>query len=427
MVAVGELIKTIRTHRGLTLEGLAKDTFTVDYLNRIEQSQIDYSDSLIDYLSKRFGVENLLDFLDDSLKETRLKEMLSDYKETEVLDEDSVAYLEINALLPQTVNATLIIFSLLIRNSIKEQDLTKAGQYFELSLKAITDDQFNQDNETLFAFYYLSCGNYYFEKQDYLYADKYYSKAIKLNISGLDLGHANYNLSLTKQRLFNDNSCTAYSKKAAVIYEELEEYHHLYHAYVTIGIQSYNLESYETAIEYFNAALEYMLKIGDKKTTAQIFYNLGHTYQKLKEYKESIDYYEKSLELIEEIENPKGWLYTYRNLCQLYLEINDFDNVVYYLDSAKKLLAEYDYAHIAYQIKGIEAKLELHNGNPEKYEETIKEIIKDCKKMHYFKIIEGFASELGEYYYGQGRFQEASKLLLVALEAQNKLWRRNTV
>lgn len=426
MIAVGELIKTIRTHQGMTLEGLAKDIYTVEYLNRVEQNQIEHSESLLNYLSKRFGLENLLDYIDEEVKETRLLETFERYKETGEFDDDALTFLEINALLPQELNSTLITFSLLIRNYIQE-DIEKAGHYFELSLKAIPDDQLNQETETLYAYYYLSCGNYYFERQNYLYADKYYSRAIKLNICGIDLGHANYNLSLTKQRLFNDNSCTAYSKKAAIIYEELEEYYHMNHAYVTIGIQSYNLENYETAIEYFNAALEYMLKINDKKTTAQIYYNLGHTCQKLKEYKESIDFYEKSLELAHEIENPLGKLYIYRNLCHLYLDISDLDSVISYLDLAKNTLEDENHSYIAFEVKAIEAKLNLHQGSTSLYVETLKKILEECKKMNFYKLVERYSSELGEYYYSNGKFQEASKLLLIAIETQNKLWRGNAI
>jgi HTH-type transcriptional regulator, quorum sensing regulator NprR len=423
MIKVGELIKTIRLRKGLTQREVVGEHFSVTYLSMVERDQIEPSEKFLGYISEKLEMGQVHEMLDNEIKEERLLTIFNQFKEHGKIDDKDLFYVEVGSHLPQTVKSSLIIYSLLIRYYLQKNELDLAYEYYLKSSEIIPNLIIEKELEPLFAFYYISCGHCLYSKQDFFDSDSYYSKAVGLNLSGIDLANVYYNLSLTKQRILKDNSCISYSKNAAQIYDDLGEDFSKYRTYVTIAVQSNILGNYDTALEYLNEALDYMENHDNKRIIGQIYYNLGNTYHKLKKFDTAIEYYEKAMRLNEEIKVTGTHVYIYRNLSALYIDIKDFYKAFTYIKMANDDLEKLNMPYLAFEVTGIEAKLYLLQGNEKQYEEKMKKLIQDCKTHQYYKLVDRFASQLGEYYFESGKYKKASELLLEAIDSQKNFWK----
>lgn len=423
MLKVGELIKTIRLRKGLTQKEVVGDQFSVTYISMIERDQIEPSDKFMEFILDKLEMGQLNETLDEKYKEEKLDTIFEEFKEHGEISGKDLSFVEICSYLPQTVKSSLIVYSLLIRYYLKKNQLDVAYDFYKKSNSVIPDQMIDKDLEPLFAFYFIACGNCLYSKQDFFVADSYYSKAVGLNLSGVELATVYYNLSLTKQRILKDNSCISYSKNAAQIFEDFGEDFLQYRTYVTIGVQSNMLGNYEDALKYLNIALEYMEKHDKKNIIAQIYYNLGNTYQRLQKYEKAIDFYEKTQKLKREIGGTINDIYVFRNMSALYLELKDFHKAFSYINLANESLNKFNLPYLSYEVTGIEAKLYLLQGNQKQYEEKMKKLIQECKRHQYYKLVDRFASQLGEYYFDIGKYKKASELLLEAIDSQKNFWK----
>lgn len=429
MNKIGECIKAVRLKRGLTLKDVADGEYSVAYLSRVERNHLEPTDRLLEHIFNKLGKELLEDLLYKGIQGERLDQIYNSYKSTSRIEYEDLLYIEIFSELPHSLVSNLKIYGILIRYYSNQKKAKKAIELFKRSQELISEELISKDKQNFFSYYFTSCGHCLYKIQDFVNADHYFTKALKLDLHGVDLANAYYNLSLTKQRLLVDDTCLIYSKHAAKLYEELGLEFHKYRTFITIGIQEYIMKDYYKAFEFLKDALLFMSKdeINNKRIISQIYYNLGNVSHKLNNIEKAVEYYNKALSINNQITHEESAnIYIYRNLCKIYLEsIKDFSKCDYYLSLSKSLLENYQLPYLSLEVKAIEAKYYLLQGKIKDYESKMKSIIYDSKLREYFVLWESCANELGKHFFKQRKYKQASLLLIDAMDMQKNIWRNS--
>ncbi len=158
----------------------------------------------------------------------------------------------------------------------------QALDYFKRSLEA----EKQRDNSLGIAMNYLSIGDYYIDKGNFLKAREYLNELLEINSQRKD----QYGLAITNEFLGK--------------------------AYLVEG------ENLARAKEYFNTSLEGFQKLGDRQKQAEIFSSLGNTEKRQGQLRNAEEYYQKSLELARDLDLHGLLMANYLEMAGLKEEIN---------------------------------------------------------------------------------------------------------
>ncbi len=274
-------------------------------------------------------------------------------------------------------------------------DYTKAISYIENIIAAT-------DKPEILGKQYSRLGKiYYLRLNDYLKAEEYFRKALKLfedeNDSKsvartlIDIGAVleqlgrfaesrdmfSKSLELSKSNGFNiliseiyQNFANSYwyegdykpafdySFKSADISKQNNDDKQLYISYNTIGLIYWTLNNPAKSLYYLNMSLDISKKLKDYNDISSTLNNIAIVKRTEKKYIESIDYLNQAVEIDKRIKSRWALGYDYRNLGMAYLSLNDLKNAKHYLESAYSLSVE-----INNYINIVKCGLELGNLN----------------------------------------------------------------
>ena len=124
--------------------------------------------------------------------------------------------------------------------------------------------------------------------------------------------------------------------KAITVAEEIYSIDDLLKIYSKIGLCYENHNQQDSALIYYNYALEYADQLGDESRILGVYNDLAITYRRKTMYKESREYYLKALAIARKTENKLALENTYHGLGSLYRDIGDYENAVKnFLESIK--------------------------------------------------------------------------------------------
>ncbi len=167
--------------------------------------------------------------------------------------------------------------------------------------------------------------------------------------------------------------------QAIAVAEEIYSVDDLLKIYSKIGLCYENHNQQDSALIYYNYALEYADQLGDESRILSVYNDLAITYRRKTMYKESKDYYLKALAIARKTENKLALENTYHGLGSLHKDIGDYENAVKnFLESIK--LAE-ERGHQEYVIHSMQflALTYAEAGKSESALSVIKEAVDKAK------------------------------------------------
>jgi len=124
--------------------------------------------------------------------------------------------------------------------------------------------------------------------------------------------------------------------EAITVAEEIYSVDDLLKIYSKIGLCYENHNQQDSALIYYNYALEYAEQLGDESRILSVYNDLAITYRRKTLYKESKDYYLKALAIARKTDNKLALENTYHGLGSLHRDIGDYENAVKnFLESIK--------------------------------------------------------------------------------------------
>jgi signal transduction histidine kinase len=111
-----------------------------------------------------------------------------------------------------------------------------------------------------------------------------------------------------------------------------EEYKVISEYYVNVAFGLYQLHKFDSAVVWFEKALELQKKIGDPVKVSNTLNNIGISYKMRGNYDKAIEYYKKTLLNDEEHGNTIEIPITYNNIGMVYKDWGKYDSAFYYFE-----------------------------------------------------------------------------------------------
>lgn len=417
---VGERIRQLRIHKQLTQKELTEGICSITYLSRIENGQINPSAEFLRKVSKRLGYD--LTELSSPNRDEKTLGIVENYKQNGEITEEELSYLHIKTLDLNSTKINLEIYGVLLKYYTSKGEIEQARSIYKLSKKFISGEMSVELEEEYF-YYFLACGNFFYNLQDFTLANHYYSKGESLLIDkdNLDAAKLYYNLSLVKQRLYaNQEVSLYYSQKAYEIFKKYGESENIIIVLITLGVQYQLNNELDTSMECLKKAEALIMKEKDKERLvsyiAMIQHNMGRIYEKKKDYLDAVAYYLKSMEKFERHSLEQQNVYPLKRLVEIYIELKDWVLVDEYLEKAIAITEKHQLKYDYIRLNMIKLSVKKIQGNESSYEKGMQKLLDTAIQLNQGALIKKITKELGNHFYEKKAYKKAADFLIKALD-----------
>ncbi|WP_377865382.1 helix-turn-helix domain-containing protein [Bacillus sp. R86525] len=419
---IGERIRQVRMHKGLTQGELVSEICSITYLSRIESGKIKPSSSFLKQVSKKLGVD--CDFLiDGNYEEIKLTilEICDKYKKDKSITEAELSLLELYVREVDAIPLLLKTYGVIIYYHVRNKSLLYVKLFVDQASQMIPS-QVEMQNTEDYIYYLRARGLYFSNKGEFFTAYEVYKKIENMLEPEETELHADtyYNLSIVSQNLNKDQSISRiYAKKAYKLYKKFNIEQYKIYALILLAMQYNKDKQYEQAYETLKQVENESKVENEPLNLCFLKYNYGKIYQALKDYKNAIKCYEENLILCEYLPNKEGKVYTIRNLIEIYIELKDWQTVTKLIDEAFEILSICDvpYAHV--QLYGFKAEKSRIWADYNRYEKNMKTAIEMGIEKQQYSLVAALAYKFGDYYYENRSYKLSAKYF--KLSAENKM------
>ncbi|MBJ8071074.1 MULTISPECIES: helix-turn-helix domain-containing protein [Bacillus cereus group] len=419
---IGERIRQVRMHKGLTQGELVSEICSVTYLSRIESGKIKPSSSFLKKVSKKLDVDGdyLIEGNHEEIKLTIL-EICNKYKKDKSITEAELSSLELYVREVDSIPLLLKVYGVLIYYHARQKNLLYVKSFVDQALEMIpsrVEMQYTED----YIYYLRARGLYFSNKGEYFTAYGVYKKIENMLESEETELHADtyYNISIVSQNLNKDQSVSRiYAKKAYELYKKFDIEQHKIYALILLAMQYNKDKQYEQAFETLKQVENESKVENDSLNLCYVKYNYGKIYQALKDYKNAIKCYEENLVLCEYLPNKAGKVYTIRNLIEIYIELKDWQTVTKLIYEAFEILSICDVPYVHVQLYGFKAEKFKIRADYNGYEKHMKQAIEMGIEKQQYSLVAELAYKFGDYYYENRSYKLSAKYYKIS--AENKM------
>ncbi|QWH12465.1 XRE family transcriptional regulator [Bacillus mycoides] len=419
---IGERIRQVRMHKGLTQGELVSEICSVTYLSRIESGKIKPSSSFLKKVSKKLDVDGdyLIEGNHEEIKLTIL-EICNKYKKDKSITEAELSSLELYVHEVDSIPLLLKVYGVLIYYHARQKNLLYVKSFVDQALEMIpsrVEMQYTED----YIYYLRARGLYFSNKGEYFTAYGVYKKIENMLESEETELHADtyYNISIVSQNLNKDQSVSRiYAKKAYELYKKFDIEQHKIYALILLAMQYNKDKQYEQAFETLKQVENESKVENDSLNLCYVKYNYGKIYQALKDYKNAIKCYEENLVLCEYLPNKAGKVYTLRNLIEIYIELKDWQTVTKLIYEAFEILSICDVPYVHVQLYGFKAEKFKIRADYNGYEKHMKKAIEMGIEKQQYSLVAELAYKFGDYYYENRSYKLSAKYYKIS--AENKM------
>jgi len=416
---IGERIRQIRIHKGLTQGELVSGICSIAYLSRIENGQVKPSSSFLKKVSQKLDVDCafLIEGQNEGVESNILK-ICEKYKQDESISETELSSLELYVRDTDSMPLLLKVYGVLIYYHARNYKLIYVASLVDQASQVIPDQIETQDMED-YIYYLMAKGLYFFNKEDYVTAFEIYKKIENMLGPEETVQHAHiyYNISQLRMSLDKDQSISRmYAKKAYKLYGKFNKEQEKIHVLISLAMQYNRGKLPEQAMKSLKQAENEAKTNYNPLNVCLIAYNYGKIYQGLKDYANAIPYYEKSLELSEYLPRTADKVYILRNLIEIHMERKDWHTVNKLIDDAFDILSICDipYAHV--QLYGFKAQISKLRGNDDSFERNMEKAIEIGLEKKQYSLVRELALELGNHLYDSRAYKRSAKYFKIAAE-----------
>lgn len=421
---VGERIRQLRIHKNMTQGELVDGICSVTYLSRIENGQINPSKSFLIAVADKLGIDSN-DLMDGNRTShlKRISQIVDLYRKNKEISEEDEYFLRISSLETYSHEVYLKIYATLISFYLEQNKMKEATSIYDLSTKFVPD-MTPEDKSVDFYYYYVSCGNLYYYKQDYIKSNQVYEQAEQFidQIDEMELGKLYYNISLVKQKLISDQHVSLYySQKAYEIFMKYGQDIDVTKVLITQAVQYNLVKKYDKSLDCLQTAYQMVQAKPNENFLAMIEYNFGRVYQEQAEYDKAIIHYESCIQLREKMSLEREKIYAYQRLVQIYIQLKDWIKVDEYLEEAIRIAKEHDLIYSYIEFHMIKASICKVRFDEIKYEKETQKMVELAIESNQLNLAKEMASNLGNHFFEKKAYKKAADYYKMALTYEAEL------
>lgn len=417
---VGDKLRQLRIYKGLSQAELAEGICSTAYLSKVENCKTSPSTNFIEKITKKLEVEPSVFSTDKSIYYTKLIRQLEEkVKQQEELNEKDVSTLYLALYETLSMDLHVKVFNLLMRYYIKNKYHSETQKLYELCEKMLPmeTELIVEDAHDIFSFYNL-LGNYFYMQQQFHSADYYYTKAKDYGEKGrLELARIFFNLSLTKQRIFDDMHISLiYAKQAYDLFEKENEHGEVIDVLISMAVQYTHNENFEAAKYSLQAAhqkLEQYPEMRKKSTLFMLEYHDGKLFEAMGDEEAAL---KKYTALTDTLEEHPSLVYVLKSMVDLYFKQKQWVKVQIYCDRAIDLAERFQMNYIYIELIVVKANILRARLDEIGYEKEMKKALILATDASLSKLVKEIGQTLGNYYWDLHYYKKAGVYYKRALQ-----------
>ncbi|WP_431027454.1 helix-turn-helix domain-containing protein [Lysinibacillus sp. LZ02] len=418
---IGDKLRQLRIYKGLSQAELAAGICSTAYLSKVENGKTSPSVSFLEKVTKKLEVESSAFGTEKTAYYVALIQQLEKkVQQEEGLTEKEISTLHLALYEILSMDLQVKVFNLLMRYYISNMQMSDAQRLYELCEKIIPMETslIAEDMHDVFVFYNL-LGNYFYSQQQFHSADYYYTKAKDYGSkSRLELAKIFYNLSLTKQRIFDDMHISLiYAKQAYELFEQEEQYGEVIDVLISMAIQYTYNENFEEAKYSLQLAFDHLNQypgVQQNTTMFMLEYHWGRLDEAMGKEEAALRRY---IALADTLEEHAPLVYVLKSLVDLYFTQKQWVQVQAYSERAMALAERFQMNYIYIQLMTVRANMLKMRQDEIGYEKEMKKALLLAKEHALDKLVKEIAQTLGDYYMELRFYKKASEQYREALQS----------
>lgn len=416
-MAVGERIRQIRIHKGLTQTELIQGICSNTYISNIESGKAKPSYSFILKIAKVLEVEpDFLLQLNQQNIETDVQRIYEEFIQSEKIVSQDLALLKLQAKENHSNSALIKIYYVLIRYYIKH-DMEEAHQLVEQAKNIVSTDHSSAENEISYYFYCIA--KYFYESKDYSEAAFYgalYADSLKAEAGSVREAKAYLNLAQARGKIDEDLELSrTYIKKALQIFKENDDKTGIGHSLSQLAIQLHVNDFYDESLEVLKELSVFAKEFNKEYYAPVIEYNYGRVYQKLGKFDQATEHLLKSIEYDLKANREELTIHANKVLAEINIEQKNWKEADAYLTKCFHLTAAYNLPNSLIQILHLKAQIHKARFDFPSYEKELQQAVQLAQEGNYPLLIKNIGIELAEHYQEARAYKMAAKYYQIAL------------
>ncbi len=402
-----ERLKHLRQIKYLKQGEFVTDICSITTISRIEHLDLPASSDLTQKFAKKWDVPEIY------LTKEHIFELLELDKLHQPLLEQERVLLEL-CIRTHPPTSILLAISAILLNHYIESDSLHAENFYEQIKEQVNTELFDEKKlQQELINYYRALGRFHYWKQNFIYANIFYKKAVVL--LGEETTTLNaalcYNLGVSIFQAYQD-SCESmsYLERSLSIYEQLHILSEQSAVLSALAICYHHHKMYDKALELLFKAKNI---VDDPLELFSVENNIGNVYQSMNDFDKALIHFEQSLQVNNHFEERA--IHTLESMLNIFLIQKDWKNMNHYLTKALLIVSKYPLERTTILIHFYHACFQLSKRNSSFYEKQMKRLLEEAEEKNYIPIAEKLSIHLGNYYYQKNAYKKSATYLRKSL------------
>jgi transcriptional regulator with XRE-family HTH domain len=414
---IGERIRQIRIHKGMTQTELINGICSNTYISKIESGKAKPSYSFIVKIAKVLEVDTEF-LLNVNMKnaEPDVCRIFESYISSGEIDAQDLALLKLHSRENHS-NSTLIKIYYVLISHYTASDTGEAQQLIDQAKNMISPSHSSQENEIS---YYFHCVSRYF------YRNKRYAEALhysdlyvdSLQNEGTSLRAAKAYLNLAQVRTKMDEDlelARLYTKKALQIFKDQNFKGGIANSLSQLAIQYHQNDLYDDALKTLDELSQFSKEVDEDYYAPILTYNYGRVYQKQKKFDQAVAYLLQSIEYDLSADKEEETIHAIKVLSEINIEKKNWEEADEYLKKGFRLTTLYNLPNSHIQLLYLRAQIYKARFDFPSYEKELQQAVQLAQEGNYPLLIKEISTELAEHYNEARAYKMAAKYYQFAL------------
>ncbi|MEK4565978.1 helix-turn-helix transcriptional regulator [Alkalihalobacillus sp. FSL R5-0424] len=413
---IGERIREIRIHQGLTQTELIKGICSNTYISKVENGKTKPSYSFILKVAKVLNVDpEFLINVNETNIEPEIHRVYELFLQSEDISDQDLSFLKLHARENHS-NSTLIKIYYVLISYHTMRSIDEAHFFVEQAKNTISHTLSEAESEL---------SNYFNSLSRYFYFTKNYSEALlyaDLHINSLQPedgllreGKAYFNLASIRTITDEDlELARIYSKRALHIFESENFKKGVGNTLTELAIQYHRNELYDKSLEMLDKLSTFSSNYRKDFYAPILEYNYGRVYHKLKKYDKAIEHYFKSIK-IDELSGEENTIYAIKCLAEISIKQKKWEEANNYLEKGFSLTSRFHLPNMHVHLLHLRSQIYKTRFDFPSYEKEMQQAVNLAQEGNYPFLIKEISIELADHYNEARAYKMAAKYYKIAL------------